>query len=292
MRTKILAICCFAILTVTFDSHAEGVASVEVFQSPAWLIRDNVRSALALGTEIQENDEIETGASARAMLRLGDGSTVKLGAHASLVLPLLDAGGLSDGVFLGFLDLAKGAFRFTTTELGKLHKREITAQLRSITIGIRGTDVWGKADDARDFVVLLEGQITVDHNDQSYPLDEALSLFSAPIGASPEPITEVNQDDLALWAQETEPQDGAGVRAVDGKVRLHLATYADESRARALVNRLDGEGYQVSVDELDVGGRKWFHVSQQNFVTRADAFASRTALQSLGGLAGAWLDRE
>ncbi|MFT4582150.1 MAG: hypothetical protein ACI915_001048 [Gammaproteobacteria bacterium] len=149
MRRKILLVCCLALFVGTFESNAEGLGSVEALQSPAWLIRDETRSALGVGAEIQENDGIETGAAARAVLRLGDGSTVKLGADARAQLPLLDAGGLTEGVFLAFLEIVKGAFRFTTTELGELSEREVTAQLRSITIGIRGTDVLGKVDDAR-----------------------------------------------------------------------------------------------------------------------------------------------
>ncbi|MFT4582151.1 MAG: hypothetical protein ACI915_001049 [Gammaproteobacteria bacterium] len=144
----------------------------------------------------------------------------------------------------------------------------------------------------RDFVVLLDGQITVDHNDQSYPLEKSMSLFAAPTGAEPDPITPVNQDERAVWAQETEPQAGAGVRAATGRVRLHLATYANESRAHAVAKRLDEQGHSVTIDELEVGGRQWFHVSQAHHVTRADALASRTALQNFGGLKGAWLDSE
>jgi hypothetical protein len=67
------------------------------------------------------------------VLRLGEGSLIKIGADVDFHVPLIDAGGVSDGVFLAFLDVAKGAFRFTTTELGKLRQREITTQLRSVS---------------------------------------------------------------------------------------------------------------------------------------------------------------
>ncbi len=75
----------------------------------------------------------------------------------------------------------------------------------------RGTDVWGKVEDARDFVVLLEGAISVDHNDESFALDQPLSVFMAPRDMPAEPIGPVNGDDLAAWAQETEPQAAQGI---------------------------------------------------------------------------------
>ena len=88
-------------------------------------------------------------------MHLADGSLVKLGADTDFNVSLIEDGNDSDGVFVAFLDVLKGAFRFTTTDLGKLRRREVAVQLRSATIGIRGTDVWGKIEDARDFVVLI-----------------------------------------------------------------------------------------------------------------------------------------
>jgi hypothetical protein len=49
------------LLLGVFNAGAAGLGSVEVFQAPAWLHHDNVRTPLSLGVEIAENDRFETG---------------------------------------------------------------------------------------------------------------------------------------------------------------------------------------------------------------------------------------
>lgn len=284
--------CLFVVTIATFAVNAAPLARVEVLQAPAWLVRDDARMPLALGSEIRESDRIETAEHGRVVLHLGEDSRVKLGADANFSISLIDDGKDADGTFVAFFDVLKGAFRFTTTAIGKLRQRDIAVQMRSVTIGIRGTDVWGKTEDARDFVVLIEGAVELDREGETFQLDEPLSLFMAPRGSAPDPIGPVDTDDLAIWAQETEPQAGTGIQKLGGQVKLHLVTYADEASALGLVERLGEGGYSAMITQLDVGGRSWFHVSQPHFDTRADAMAMRDALQSFGGLGGAWLDQE
>ncbi len=284
--------CLFLIFVATNGLNAAPLASVEILQAPAWLIRDDVRQPLTLAAEIKESDRIETGANGRAILRLAEGSLVKLGADADFNVSLIDDGNDSEGVFVAFLDVLKGAFRFTTTELGKLRKREVAVQLRSVTIGIRGTDVWGKTEEDRDFVVLLDGEIEIDRNGETFQLDQPQSLFMAPRDAPAEPIGPVDPDDLAQWAEETEPKAGSGVQSIDGQVKLNLVTTSSKASTQELLKRLGEAGYSANVMQLEVGGRTWFHVSQSNFVSRADAEAMRVKLQSFDSLSGAWLEQE
>ena len=72
-------------------------------------------------------------------------------------------------------------------------------------------------------------------------------------------------------------------------MRLHLGTFGDAAKARALATRLGESGYSVEITELEVGGRHWHHVSQAHYVTREDALAVRQSLQIFGGLSGAWV---
>ena len=137
-------------------------AVVQVLQAPAWRVHDGHRTALAVSQELVSGDRVVTGVGARARLRLAEGSTVKLGENAELALKDMVVPATDDGVFTGFLDVVKGAFRFTTTVVGR--HRELKAQLRSATIGIRGTDVWGKTEETRDFVVLLEGKVAIERD--------------------------------------------------------------------------------------------------------------------------------
>ena len=53
---------------------------------PVWLVRDGKREPLALGAQLRNGDRIESGPGARVLLRLADGSTVKLGENARFTL--------------------------------------------------------------------------------------------------------------------------------------------------------------------------------------------------------------
>ncbi len=61
-------------------------AIVEGLQLPAWITRDGKRQPLAVGTELRSSDEVATGGNSRLLLRLGDGSAVKLGENGRLKL--------------------------------------------------------------------------------------------------------------------------------------------------------------------------------------------------------------
>ena len=70
----------FVLLFLAADLlQAAPDAVVEGMQLPAWVTRDGKRQPLALGTELKSNDEVSTGGNSRLLLRLGDGSVVKLG---------------------------------------------------------------------------------------------------------------------------------------------------------------------------------------------------------------------
>lgn len=77
----------FVLLFLAADLlQAAPDAVVEGIQLPAWVLRDGKRQPLAIGTELKSNDEVATGGNSRLLLRLGDGSVVKLGDKEVLVL--------------------------------------------------------------------------------------------------------------------------------------------------------------------------------------------------------------
>jgi hypothetical protein len=53
---------------------------------PAWLIRGGKREPLAIGAQLRNGDQINTGTGSRALLRMRDGGTVKLGENARFSL--------------------------------------------------------------------------------------------------------------------------------------------------------------------------------------------------------------
>ncbi|MEM7543134.1 MAG: SPOR domain-containing protein [Pseudomonadota bacterium] len=285
-RALALVLC---VLTVSI-SHARDAATVRFFQAPAWLERGDERSPLRYGVVITSGDTIVTGAGARAVLALAEGSIVKLGEISQFVIKQVSVPAAESGVFSGFLDIVKGAFRFTTTLVDR--KRDVSARVGSATIGIRGTDVWGKTEEARDFVVLLEGKISIEREGSNYELDEALSLFNAPRGEAPDPIGPVNTDDLAIWAQETELQDGEGVRSDAGNFNLNLGSFRDPQGAQALIQRLARAGFAADTLTVDVKDTTWYRVFMKGYQTIADAKHDAAALAEVWPGRSSWISVE
>jgi len=106
-------------------------AVVDGVQLPAWFIRDGKRQPLATGTELKSNDEVATGLNSRLLLRLGDGSMVKLGENGQLQLSELVQRPRQN--FLGAtLKVLEGTFRFTTEAVQRTRaRRDITVQFPS-----------------------------------------------------------------------------------------------------------------------------------------------------------------
>ncbi len=270
-------------------AFAQPAATVRLLQAPAWLERDGQRQPLRRGAMLQSADRVVTGPQARVLLRLAEGSHVKLGAEASLTLESLQPPADADGVFEGVLDIVRGAFRFTTTLVDR--KRDIRARLRSATIGIRGTDVWGKAEDARDFVVLLEGSVSIERDGTTTTLDTPLSLFMAPRGAPALPVGPVDNDDLGRWAQETEPQAGQGVIDAEGEWRANLASYRDADAADRLRAQLGASGYAADVEIVEVAGVGWHRVVLSGYASREDVAHALAALAASHSLSSPWISR-
>ena len=284
---KQLALALTLALALLIGEALAAPAVVRLVQAPAWRVRGGERIPLRVGLELDSGDSVHTGSGARALLSLQEGSLVKLGEQADLALADMQVQADDNGVFTGFLNVLKGAFRFTTTLTNR--KRDIRAQLRSATIGIRGTDVWGKAEDARDFVVLLEGSITIERGGQSYQLDTPLSLFVAPRGQPADPVAPVDSGDLSVWAQETEPQANQGVQDTDGRYRLNLASYSAEAGATRLQQELALAGYSAETEQVNVGGQAWWRVIIPGYAARADAQSVAERLRVPFHLASPWV---
>ncbi|MEI7612685.1 MAG: FecR domain-containing protein [Betaproteobacteria bacterium] len=222
-------------------------AVVDSVQMPAWVERNGVRKPLEPGRVLQNRDRVITGAEARVLIQLAEGSAVKLGENAQLDLNAL--GRRENKVFTAALDVAKGAFRFTTGIFNSLRQqRAVNVRIATITAGIRGTDLWGKSDDQRDLICLLEGRITVMHpQSEAQEMSEPMSFYVAPRGEAPQAVDKVDAVQLTLWAAETEVQPGAGVARRGGKWKLELATLDSQDQALDLYDRARAAGYAVSI---------------------------------------------
>jgi hypothetical protein len=99
-----------------------------------------------------------------------------------------------------------GAFRFTTSSQAR--KRDIAIKVKNVSIGIRGTDLWGKSTDERDLVCLIEGK----HRRRQRRPSARDARPAA--GFLPTP-----RDGAPRWRRSTEAARGLGRRDRDSRGR-------------------------------------------------------------------------
>lgn len=267
IRAGLLALLIFA----TDLAVAAPDAVVEGIQMPAWVTRDGVRKPLGIGAELQNEDRVSTGTNSRLLLRLGDGSTVKLGENGELLLSNLVQ--RREENFLGAtLKVLGGAFRFTTDVVTRVRsKREIDVRFAALTAGIRGTDIWGKNLGDREVLVLIEGQITVTREgDAPVEMKDPLTYLQAP-QAGPTSIEPVPMEQLALWAAETEIAAGEGAVRRNGRWKLYLGSYDNQDDALALYDELRDAGYPARILPRPRDGGQEYRVRIAGFPSAQEA---------------------
>ncbi|MBI3528770.1 MAG: FecR domain-containing protein [Betaproteobacteria bacterium] len=264
----------FVLLFLAADLlQAAPDAIVEGLQLPAWVTRDGKRQPLAVGTELRSNDEVATGGNSRLLLRLGDGSVVKLGENGRLKLTdLLQR--RKESFIAATLKVLEGAFRFTTEATVKNRgTRDITVQFPTVTAGIRGTDIWGKNLGDKEVLVLIEGKITVTRTgDQPVQMKDPLTYLQAPKSGAAV-VEAVPMDQLKAWAAETEMADGAGAMRKGGRWKLYLASYRQQLEALSLYDGLRREGYPVRIQPQQGEEGQIYRVRLAGFSTEQEANA-------------------
>jgi hypothetical protein len=261
-------------------------ADVEALQMPAWLVRDGQRTPLAPGARLRNGDRIDTGTGSRALLRLPDGSLVKLGEKARFSLDGVRGARRADGLFKATLNVLEGAFRFTTTALYKFRgKRDIEVRFPTVTAGIRGTDLWGKATADREIVALIEGRITVKRRGApTLDLDQPKSLYQALRNAGVLPVEPISDEALAAYAAETEIAPGQGAAGKGGKWRVYAARVRSQDEALAVYDRLREAGYPATIQPTQKEGATVYQVRIGGLLSEADGVAVAIKLKSELGL--------
>lgn len=272
MRIKRLAgaiiFALFSTCTVALVPHAV----VDAVQAPAWVERGERRIPLTPGMQLENRDKVLTGSGARAIVQLADGSAVKLGENVTVAVNAMRQDPQSG--FSAALDVAKGAFRLTTDIFRKFQtQRAINVRTGTVTIGIRGTDLWGRSNDEKDFVCLIEGKISVSHP-QGEPtvLDEPLQYYGADKGQAPGAVAMVDQAQLAIWAQETELQDRTGKQQAGGQWYLNFGRQ-DKDGVLALHDQLSNAGYGSRIRPVRAAGGYLYELRLDQLVSEGEAQA-------------------
>ncbi len=247
---------------------------VEGVQMPAWVEHaSGARDPLAIGRALNSKDRIYTGPGARALLRLADGSLIKLGENGILALDDLGQKKINlKDVVTASLDVVSGAFRFTTQALYMFRgERDVKVKIVTITAGIRGTDLWGKADKARDIVCLIEGKITVARDQDAFTMDQPMSFYVAPKNEPPLPVAPVSKEQLELWSAETEIGSGTGAARKGGKWRVYLAEAGKQDDALGIYDQLRNAGYAAEIRPVKSEAGTAYRVRISNLPSKQEA---------------------
>jgi hypothetical protein len=263
--------------------QAEPDALVQAVQMPAWLQRDANKIPVRVGSELRNGDTLVTGANARIYVRTADDSTLKLGENAALTLDGLAQQHADQSLFSAVLNVAKGAFRFTTDAQAKLKSREVTIKVAGATVGIRGTDVWGKDGSDQGVVCLIEGKISINGPDsKDFTMDQPLSLYKIPKDAAPLPVAPVDPEQLKKWAAETDIAQPAS--QLGGLWKVDLLSAPDQTAAFAAYDQWRAAGYDVRMHPVAKDGG-WTYMLR--IVQLPDRAAAQKLAEQLKGTLGA-----
>ncbi len=278
----------FTFLAVSQAALAQVAATVEGVQMPAWIERNGVRSPLLPGMELKAGDTVITSGDSRALIKLAEGSVVKLGANGQLRFVELSA---TEQLFKGALNVLEGAFRFTTSIAGKNRKREVSIRAAQVTTGIRGTDRWGRASAGNEIVCLIEGAVEVTAaGEPPLRLDEPLQFYKRVDGKA-EPVGKVDKEQLDKWSAEVDLQRGKGVARAGGRVTLELGRFDTRTPAVNVREDVRKAGYPAVMTPLRGREKTVYVVRIRQLASRAEAQALAEQLRGKYGVTEPKLSR-
>ncbi|HET7650678.1 MAG TPA: FecR family protein [Gammaproteobacteria bacterium] len=279
--------------TSAFGAAPPSGSVITAVQSPAWLVHGTATTPLKPGTTIADGDTLRTGAGGRVYLALPEHSVVKMGANTELATPAMDMMHDTQGsLFKGALHILKGVFRFTTDLIGKTQRRTVDIQVGTATIGIRGTDVWGRAGADGDLVALLEGKAEMHAPGHAMMMmDQPMHYMMMPKTGGMQMNMPVTRDTLTDWAAQTDVHFGDGVLQTGGRWVVALISSTDNRDTLRLEHQLAAAGYPSEEEQVMVKGRLWHRLAMRQVATYADARALAQRIGRRYALKSPWVFR-
>jgi hypothetical protein len=279
LRFRFFLVC--ALLALSHAALAQVAASVEGVQMPAWIERNGVKSPLLPGMELRPGDSVLTGGDSRVLIRLAEGSVVKLGANGQLRFVELNA---TQQLFKGVLDVLEGAFRFTTDVAARNRKRDVSIRASQVTTGIRGTDVWGRSSPGNEIVCLIEGAVEVAAQGEApLRMDQPLQFYRRVDGKA-QPVGTVEQSQLDQWRAQTDFAAGKGVARAGGRVTLELGRFDSRSEAVGVREEVRKAGYPAVMTPVRAPDKTTYVVRIRQLASRAEADALIAQLRGKYGV--------
>ena len=280
MKSLLLVVATMLLLSIE-TALAQVAASVEGVQMPAWVERAGRRLPIIPGMELRAGDQVVTGGGSRLLVKLSEGSLVKLGENGQLRFTELSP---SRELFKAALNVLEGAFRFTTDIVVKNRKREVSIRAAQVTAGIRGTDFWGRSRKDNEIVCLIEGEIEVAaEGEQPTTLSQPLQFYRR-IDGKTQPIGIVEKQQLDQWAAETDLQPGKGAARRGGRFSVLLATADEQNGALAVYDELRNAGYPAEILPVKQAEKLVYTVRIRQLPSRAGAQALANQLRGKLGI--------
>ena len=278
MKALLLAL---LVATASVEARAQPAAVIEGVQMPAWRERDGARVPLVPGMELRAGDRIVSGKDARIAVRLSEGSVVKLGENGRLVLAEVQP---AKELFRAALQVLEGAFRFTTDIAAKARKREVNVRVDQVTIGIRGTDVWGRSRGERQVVCLIEGAVQVGAaGEPPVTMNQPRQFYVRDKGKT-QPVGMVEAKQLEQWALETDVQAGKGALRSGGRFSVQLAEANSRNALASVQKQLSDAGYPAEVAQRKQGDKTSYIVRIRQLPSREEAQALADQLKGKFGV--------
>ncbi len=177
----------------------------------------------------------------------------------------------------------QGAFRFTT---GKVTSRrhDVAIRVGTATIGIRGTDLWGRSNSEGDLVALLEGKIEITRGAEVTALTQPMSYYDAPRGKA-SAVKALDPEVFRTLARQTEIEAGDGAARSTGKWRVLAGTSESEGAALELYDRIREAGFAARIRPQAREAEGWnYDVLIGNFASADEAEVAAGRLKAVTGL--------
>jgi hypothetical protein len=157
--SRLLSTCCAIIFLLALTSEAALADSVGVVSKLLNQATVGGRAA-AVGSPVQMDDELRTGAGARLQVTFHDQSQLTLGENARVVVDnfVYNPNKSSANVIL---NATQGAFRFAGGKIEQMHQKNIVVNTPNAALAVRGTHFWAGPIDGKYGVLLLKGKVRV-----------------------------------------------------------------------------------------------------------------------------------
>ena len=264
-------------LAATAEGNAPPVGStVTAVMSPAWLVHAGNSTPMKPGMQVGDGDTLRTGAGGRVYIDLPEHSRVKLGENTEFATPsMVMTQDQRGSMFKAALHILKGVFRFTTNLVGKSEHRHVDIQVGVATIGVRGTDVWGRASTDGSLVALLEGKAEMSMPGQAAPMamDQPMHYMMMPAHGQMQMNLPVSQENMSDWSAQTDVQQGGGVLSSDGQWTVALISSSSDVDAKRLMKKLADAGYPSEDTMVTVKGKPYHRLVIRQAASLQDARA-------------------